>query len=88
MDKATAPSRRRTQHLSDAGPPRCGFVTTMSATPTSQASDGRAAYERLAHIAAAVLNAHTNHDGRCARCADAAFPCEHALLAEHNVALL
>jgi hypothetical protein len=61
----------------------------MSAAPTDRVSDGCAlAYEQLAHIAATVLNAHTNHDGRCAVCADAAFPCEYALLAEHNMALL
>lgn len=44
--------------------------------------------ESLAHRASAVLNAHINNHGRCSVCADVAFPCEHALLAEHNVALL
>jgi hypothetical protein len=43
--------------------------------------------ERLAHLATAVLNEHTNDNGLCAICG-CAFPCESAVLAEHNVAFL
>jgi hypothetical protein len=43
--------------------------------------------EHLARLAANVLNEHINGDGLCAVCGSA-FPCESAVLAEHNVALL
>jgi hypothetical protein len=39
----------------------------------------------LTHHAAEVLNEHTNDHGWCAGC-DKAFPCERAVLAEHNLA--
>jgi hypothetical protein len=42
----------------------------------------------LAHLAAAVLNEHVNADGHCATCREAPFPCDSAVLAEHNIALL
>lgn len=44
--------------------------------------------EHLAHLAAAVLNAHVNADGHCAACLHRSFPCDSAVLAEHNLALL
>jgi hypothetical protein len=44
--------------------------------------------EHLAHVASAVLNTHTNDHGRCATCVGVAFPCDRALLAEHNLAVL
>jgi hypothetical protein len=44
--------------------------------------------ERCARRAAAVLNTHTNRNGLCAACPGVPFPCEWAVLAEHNVALL
>jgi hypothetical protein len=43
--------------------------------------------EHLARVAAGVLNEHTNVNGVCAVCGSS-FPCEPAVLAEHNVALL
>ena len=41
----------------------------------------------LAQLAAAVLNEHVNDSGRCAVCGSA-FPCQSAVLAEHNMALV
>ena len=43
--------------------------------------------ERLTRLASVVLNEHTNHEGLYAVCGGA-FPCEAAVLAEHNTALL
>jgi hypothetical protein len=40
----------------------------------------------LTRHAAEVLNEHTNDHGRCVQCGNA-FPCERAVLAEHNLAL-
>jgi len=40
----------------------------------------------LISLATHVLNEHTNTDGLCAVCG-CAFPCERAVLAEHNLAL-
>jgi len=42
----------------------------------------------LARLASVVLNEHVNADGVCAACPGVVFPCELALTAEHNVALL
>ncbi len=44
------------------------------------------AIERLAQLATVALNEHTNDYGLCAVCGSA-FPCERAVLAEHNLAL-
>jgi hypothetical protein len=52
------------------------------------AEDFSTELERLAHIACVVLNEHINSDGQCAVCVDVAFPCDRALLAEHNLAVL
>ena len=43
--------------------------------------------EHLAQLASVVLNEHTNNQGLCAVCG-CEFPCDSAVLAEHNVALL
>lgn len=43
--------------------------------------------EHLAQLASVVLNEHINDDGLCAVCG-CAFPCDSAVLAEHNIALL
>jgi len=43
--------------------------------------------ERLAHIACVVLNEHINNAGQCVMCS-CPFPCERAVLAEHNLAVL
>jgi len=42
----------------------------------------------LARLAAVVLNEHINEDGLCAACPGVVFPCELAVVAEHNAALL
>jgi hypothetical protein len=42
--------------------------------------------DRLRQLAAQILSEHTNQDERCAVC-DCAFPCDQAVLAEHNLAL-
>ena len=47
----------------------------------------QAEIQHLAQLATIVLNEHTNDHGLCAVCG-CAFPCESAVLAEHNVALL
>jgi hypothetical protein len=47
----------------------------------------QAELKHLARLATVVLNEHTNQAGLCAVC-DIAFPCDSAVLAEHNVALL
>lgn len=47
----------------------------------------QAELEHLAQLATVVLNEHVNHKGLCAVCG-CSFPCESAVLAEHNVALL
>jgi hypothetical protein len=43
--------------------------------------------ERLAQLAVAILNRHVNDNGLCGVCG-CDFPCESAVLAEHNAALL
>ncbi|PZS28172.1 MAG: hypothetical protein DLM59_15175 [Pseudonocardiales bacterium] len=43
--------------------------------------------KHLANLASVVLNEHVNHDGLCTVCG-CAFPCQPAVLAAHNVALL
>ncbi len=42
----------------------------------------------LTQLATVVLNEHVNDDGLCAVCTGVAFPCDSAVLAEHNAALL
>lgn len=42
--------------------------------------------DALHQLATAVLNEHTNDHDLCAVCG-CAFPCERAVLAEHNLAL-
>jgi hypothetical protein len=42
--------------------------------------------DQLRQLAAQVLSEHTNQNDRCATCG-CAFPCEQAVLAEHNLAL-
>lgn len=42
--------------------------------------------DALTRHAAEVLNEHANDHGWCVRCGKA-FPCERAVLAEHNLAL-
>jgi len=47
----------------------------------------QAELEYLAQLATVVLNEHTNRAGLCATCGTT-FPCDSAVLAEHNLALL
>lgn len=42
--------------------------------------------DALHQLATVVLNEHRSDDGLCAVCG-CAFPCERAVLAEHNLAL-
>ena len=42
--------------------------------------------EALHQLASVVLNEHTNDHGLCAVCGSV-FPCERAVLADHNFAL-
>ena len=44
--------------------------------------------DRLHRLATAVITAHTNDNGLCSVCRDVEFPCEWAVLADHNAALL
>jgi hypothetical protein len=61
---------------------------TTAVTLATVAVDCPTALDRLHELAAAVLNEHTNDNGRCAACAGVASPCGLAVLAEHNAALL
>jgi hypothetical protein len=45
-------------------------------------------FERLARLATQVLNEHFDNDGLCAACHGAVFPCQSAVLAEPNTALI
>jgi len=45
-----------------------------------------AEFDALIRLATKVLNEHTDLRGLCAVCG-CAFPCERAVLAEHNLAL-
>jgi len=55
------------------------------ATPTSGSLPD---LDRLRALATTVLNEHLNDHGLCAVCVGEKFPCESAVLAEHNAALL
>jgi hypothetical protein len=60
----------------------------LAAAAGLQATDSLVAeIEHLAQLASVVLNEHINQEGLCAVCG-CVFPCESAVLAEHNVALL
>ena len=56
------------------------MVETITDAGTSAEVDA------LHQLATVVLNEHTNDHGLCAVCGSA-FPCERAVLAEHNLAL-
>ena len=55
------------------------------ATPTT---DLLSDLDRLHELATMIINEHVNDAGLCAVCRGVAFPCESAVLAEHNAALL
>lgn len=55
---------------------------TQTITPTEASSE----MDALHQLATTVLHKHTNDLGLCAVCG-CAFPCERAVLAEHNLAL-
>lgn len=61
------------------------ILATAERADRSACDDG---IEHLAHLATAVLNEHVNEGGQCAACLEASFPCDSAVLAEHNMALL
>ena len=62
---------------------------TMRGVALATASvDSSTALDRLHEVATVVLNEHTNDNGWCAACAGVAFPCDLAVVAEHNVTLL
>jgi len=56
-------------------------MTTLLETETLDSQ-----IERLARRACSVINEHTNQGGVCAVCGSA-FPCDLAVLAEHNLAV-
>ena len=62
------------------------MMLTREAGPAS-ADNVNADLERLAQLAVRVLGEHVNDRDLCAVCG-VAFPCESAVLAEHNTALL
>lgn len=53
---------------------------------TMTAPDVESEIDALHHLATVVLNEHNDDRGLCAVCG-CAFPCERAVLAEHNLAL-
>ena len=55
-------------------------------TQTITEADIGSEVKALHQLATVVLNEHANDHGVCAVCA-CAFPCERAVLAEHNFAL-
>jgi hypothetical protein len=55
---------------------------TQTITPIEAGS----AFEALHQLATVVLNEHANDQGLCPACG-CAFPCERAVLAEHNLTL-
>jgi len=62
--------------------------TTRAVALATASVDSSTALDRLHEVATAVLSEHTNDSGGCAACAGVAFPCDLAVAAEHNVALL
>ena len=52
---------------------------------TSDNTTALADCEALSSLTVTVLNEHTNHADLCATCG-CAWPCERAVLADHNVA--
>jgi hypothetical protein len=72
--------------LTNTGPHHrlsAGTASSEYLSPDGMAAD----LEHLAQVAATVLDSHVNELGRCAACGHT-FPCELAMLAEHNMALL
>jgi len=72
-----------------------GWVVGMTANHTKgrlglamSVDDCLPELDRLHRLATSVLNSHVNNGGLCAVCVGVAFPCESAVLADHNTALL
>ncbi len=63
-------------------------MTVASRSSVVPLESVQAELEHLAQLATVVLNEHTDDRGLCAACSGVAFPCELAVLAEHNAALL
>lgn len=62
--------------------------TTSAAALATGSADRSLDLDRLHDLTTKVLNEHVNDNGLCAACAGTAFPCELAVMAEHNAALL
>jgi hypothetical protein len=62
-------------------------VILASSTGVFPVTSIQAELTNLAQLAAAVLNEHVIDNGLCAVCGSA-FPCQSAVLAEHNMALV
>ena len=71
-----------------------GIAVVVGTPDATDAGQGRvvddlaADIEHLARLASVVLNAHVNDSGWCAVCRGVAFPCDLAVVAEHNTALV
>jgi hypothetical protein len=62
---------------------------TISAVAlATTAADRSSALDRLHRLTTAVLNEHVNDGGWCRACEHVVFPCNLAIVAEHNAALL
>ncbi len=62
--------------------------TTSAVALATGCADRSTDLDRLHELATTVLNDHTNDNGLCAMCPGVAFPCDLAVTAEHNAALL
>jgi len=62
------------------------LATSTGPHPVNGSASGE--FERLARLATLVLNEHIDDAGLCAACRGVAFPCQFAVLAEHNTALV
>jgi len=67
-------------HNTDQAPPALCSRTDLETV--------QAHIQHLGQLATAVLNEHVNDCGWCAACRGVPFPCDLAVLAEHNMALL
>jgi hypothetical protein len=70
-----------------ADPARRHRETPVPANDRPSAAQMPCASEQPAEAIAEVLNRHLNADGRCSA-SGSGFPCDRAILAEHNTVLL
>lgn len=83
----TSSASAGSDHAHYTDPPQSGLSALVDCTDQAAVDGTTAALEQLAHLAAEVLNQHTNVHGTCGTCRRS-FPCDFATLAEHNLALL